>query len=159
MKRGKNFTYKTVVFSFFPLLVTSCFAPDEGSLSEKNRTELNSFAARSVSIEKKYIKLMQNMVLLLEEVREIPDDEAAMDRLRKFYGDDQYALKQIGREINGWYTYATQEDITNFLSAIREDPASAKLSLLVPATRNRIKYNVGWEEEFNLLVSFLNLER
>ena len=140
-------------------MLSSCYIPEQGSLSEKNRTELKNFAARSVSIEKKYIKLMQNMVLLLEEVRNIQNDELAMDRMRRFYEDDQYALKQIGREINGWYKFATQEDITNFLVAIREDPASTKLSQLVPATRDRIKYNVGWEKEFNKLVSFLNLER
>lgn len=159
MKWGKHFIFLSLNIFFFSLLMTSCYAPEEGALSQENRTELNNFAARSVSIEKKYIKLMQIMVLLLEEVRDTPDDELAMDRLRRFYADDQYALKQIGREINGWYTYATQEDITNFLVAIKEDPASAKLSQLVPATRNRIKYNVGWEKEFNLLVSFLNLEK
>ncbi|MCI4670197.1 MAG: hypothetical protein MRZ79_18825 [Bacteroidia bacterium] len=154
---------KNILFILLLLTIAgffqSCYAPDEGALSEKNRTELKNFAAKSVSIEKKYIKLMQNMVLLLEEVRDIPEDDMAMDRLRRFYEDDKYALKQIGREINGWYQYATQEDITNFLVAIKEDPSSNKLSTLIPTTRNRIKYNVGWEEEFNLLVSYLNLER
>lgn len=159
MKSAKSFVTKLAILSFLALFLHACYAPDQGALSEANRTELNNFAARSVSIEKKYIKLMQNTVLLLEEVRDISDDELAMDRLRRFYGENQYALKQIGREINGWYIYATQEDITNFLVAIREDPASRKLSVMVPATRNRIQYNVNWEKEFNLLVSFLNLER
>ncbi len=148
-----------MLWAFFFLALQGCYLPEEGALSQETRTELNSFAASTAEVQKKYIKLMEKMVLLLEEVRDIPENDLAMDRLRKFYADDQYALRQINREINGWYRFASDEDISYFLTAIQAEPNAIKLQSLIPATRQRFSYNLDWEKECNLLLSFLKLHR
>ncbi|MEO0897038.1 MAG: hypothetical protein AAFY71_11605 [Bacteroidota bacterium] len=141
------------------LALSACYYPQEGALSEEARTELAIYAGKSVSIQKKYIKLMDVMALLLKEGLEIGDNDVAMDHLRTFYHNNTTALKQISHEFNGWYRYSTSQERSDFFKAINEQPSAAQLKWMVPQFRNRISYNLDWENEYNILVGFLDIHR
>jgi predicted small lipoprotein YifL len=151
------------LFGLLCLLLTlfACGNPRKGALSPESRTELDQFAEANISIEKKYLKLANKIVDLLDEAAALPDEAAAMELIRKFASDNDMAIQRIAAEFEGWQKHVNHDDQMDFVALLVQQPYGKKLKVLVPAFRNRLKArdNPGWLAEYDAFVGTLAIHR
>ncbi|MEM7373253.1 MAG: hypothetical protein AAF587_31805 [Bacteroidota bacterium] len=140
-------------------LLLSCGSPRTGALSPEARSELDNFAEGYIDIEKKYLKLAEMMASLLEEAAATPSDEAAMGLVQKFASDNDLAIETISIEFDGWQKHVNQDDLMQFVGLLINQPAGKKLRRLIPAFRNRIKYNERWLREYDAMIQKMYFHR
>ncbi|MDX1909494.1 MAG: hypothetical protein SF053_20815 [Bacteroidia bacterium] len=141
------------------LFLSACWDPRQGALSAQSRTELDTWAASSLDVQKKYLKLAEKTAMLLQEAVSTPGDDQAMELIRKFAADNDFALRQISDEFDGWVNHTNDDDLMEFIAVLNVQPYSKTLRELEPIFRNRISYNDGYVREFDAFMSKLGIRR
>ncbi|WNJ18524.1 hypothetical protein [Pontibacter sp. G13] len=152
-------TIAVLALCLMALLTTRCHNPNKGALSEESRTELDRFVDTHASLEKKYWMLADKMAQALEEAAAIPDNAGAMDHLRRFASDNDYAIELISTEFDGWQRHVNDDDLMHFTITLYQQRSGKKLRTLHPAFERRISVDPALHKEYLEWIGVMKLVR
>ena len=140
------------------LIITGLFAckrPPKGALSPEARTMLDSLAFVGTFNEAKYMKLADEMKILLDEALAKSSNRAVMNHLATFELENELALRYLRHEIDLWLTHMTDEERIAFYYRLRNEPFTRPLNSLSTRFRNRMRQDPASLQKFEELYSCL----
>lgn len=140
------------------LIITGLFAckrPPKGALSPEARTMLDSLAFEHPFNEGSYMKLADEMKILLDEALAKSSNRAVMNHLSTFELENELALRHLKHEIDVWLTHMTDEERIAFYYRLRSEPFTKPLNELTAGFRRRMRQEPGNLQQFEELYSCL----